>query len=69
MYWNETQELLLLVCDEQAFILKYDKDKVDAAIAEDSVSPELGVPGAGSIRVTVVHFANACMTCARSMCI
>ena len=34
MYWNETQELLLLVCDEQAFILKYDKDKVDAAIAE-----------------------------------
>jgi coatomer subunit beta' len=46
VYWNETQELLLLVCDEQAFILKYDKDKVDAAIAEDSVSPELGVPGA-----------------------
>ena len=46
MYWNETQELLLLVCAEQAFILKYDKDKVDAAIAEDSVSPELGVPGA-----------------------
>ena len=46
MYWNETQELLLLVCDEQAFILKYDKDKVDADIAEDSVSPELGVPGA-----------------------
>merc|ERR1711907_26373 len=43
---NETQELLHLVCDEQAFILKYDKDKVDAAIAEDSVSPELGVPGA-----------------------
>ena len=38
MYWNETQELLLLVCDEQAFILKYDKDKVDAAIADDAVT-------------------------------
>lgn len=46
VYWNDTQELLLLVCDEQAFVLKYDKDLVEAAIAEGSVSPESGVPGA-----------------------
>lgn len=46
IYWNETQELVLLVCDEQAFVLKYQKDLVNACIAESSVSPELGVPGA-----------------------
>jgi coatomer subunit beta' len=46
IYWNETQELVLLVCDEQAFVLNYKKDLVEAAINEDSVSPELGVPGA-----------------------
>lgn len=46
VYWNETQELVLLVCDEQAFVLKHDKDLVDRSISEDSVSPELGVPGA-----------------------
>jgi coatomer subunit beta' len=46
VYWNETQELVLLVCDEQAFVLKYEKELVDTAVAEGSVSPELGVPGA-----------------------
>ena len=37
---------MLLVCDEQAFVLKYEKELVDTAVAEGSVSPELGVPGA-----------------------
>jgi len=46
IYWNETHEYSLLVCDEQAFVLKYHKDLVNASIAEKSVSPELGVPGA-----------------------
>jgi coatomer subunit beta' len=46
IYWNETQELLVLVCDEQAFVLKYQKDLVNGCIAEKSVSPESGVPGA-----------------------
>lgn len=46
VYWNETQELVLLVCDDQAFVLEYKKNLVDVAVSEGSVSPEVGVPGA-----------------------
>lgn len=46
LYWNDTQELVLLVCEEQAFVLKHDKDLVDKAADEGPISPELGVPGA-----------------------
>ena len=60
IYWNETQELVLLVCDEQAFVLNYKKDLVEAAINEDSVSPELGVPGA---------LVPECICCLNRTCI
>jgi len=46
VYWNETQELVLLVCYDQAFVLEYKKNLVDVAVSEGSVSPEVGVPGA-----------------------
>lgn len=46
IYWNDTQELVLLVCEELAFVLKYEKDAVDNAIADGSISVEVGVPGA-----------------------
>lgn len=46
VYWNETQELVLLVCEDQAFVLEYKKDLVDSAVSDGSVSPEIGVPGA-----------------------
>ena len=59
IYWNETQELLVLVCDEQAFVLKYQKDLVNGCIAEKSVSPESGVPGA-CIRGVVSVLRHPC---------
>ena len=37
---------MLLVCEELAFVLKYEKDAVDNAIAHGSISVEVGVPGA-----------------------
>jgi hypothetical protein len=46
VYWNDTKELVLLVCEDLAFVLKYEKDAVDNAISEGAVSPEVGVPGA-----------------------
>mmetsp|Transcript_30894 Transcript_30894/g.95593 ORF Transcript_30894/g.95593 Transcript_30894/m.95593 type:complete len:598 (+) Transcript_30894:1151-2944(+) len=46
IYWNETQEMVLLVCEDQGFVLKYIKDLVDKAVSEGSVAPEVGVPGA-----------------------
>lgn len=46
IYWNDTQELVLLVCEDQGFVLRYMKDLVENAVSEGSVAPEVGVPGA-----------------------
>ena len=46
VHWNETHELLLLVCEEQAFVLKYDRELVEQAINSGDVSAENGVVGA-----------------------
>jgi len=46
VYWNETRELVVLVCDELSYILKYDGDLVDSSVAGGDVSPEIGVVGA-----------------------
>lgn len=46
IYWNETQEIVLLVCEDQGFVLKYMKDLVEKAVSLGSVAPDVGVPGA-----------------------
>lgn len=46
IFWNEVQEIVLLVCEEQAFVLNYMKDLVENAVSEGTVAPEIGVPGA-----------------------
>lgn len=46
IHWNETQELTLLMCGDQNYVLKYDRDAVETTLASKSSNPAEGVPDA-----------------------
>mmetsp|Transcript_8761 Transcript_8761/g.27558 ORF Transcript_8761/g.27558 Transcript_8761/m.27558 type:complete len:841 (-) Transcript_8761:1009-3531(-) len=46
VHWNDTQELVILTCSDQAHVLKFDREAVDSALAGGSASLEQGVPTA-----------------------
>lgn len=46
VHWNESRELVSLVCDEQAFILKFDHELVESSQSSGAMSPQAGVDGA-----------------------
>lgn len=41
--WNDSQELVLLRCEEQAYVLKFDRSAVDSALATGNYNLEEGV--------------------------
>ena len=53
IFWNEVGDSLVLVCEDSYYVLKYDRDVVQAALAGDGVSPEEGVDGSFELDCTI----------------
>ena len=53
IFWNEVGDSLVLVCEDSYYVLKYDRDVVQAALAGDGVNPEEGVDGSFELDCTI----------------
>ena len=53
IYWNDTADACVLVCDDSYFVLKYDMEIVKGALDTDSASAEEGVDGSFELDYTI----------------
>lgn len=53
IFWNEVGDSLVLVCEDSYYVLKYDRDVVQAALSGDGVDPEEGVDGSFDLDCTI----------------
>jgi coatomer subunit beta' len=53
VYWNDAGDMVVLVCSDMYYILRYARDVVVASISAGSINPEEGVEGSFELENTV----------------